>query len=213
MACGGSVSVIMAHTAASAPGQICGHVILQMSPRRRSQVHETKMVRWRQWTPCSGCATFAVATVCFLGAGVSQSGVIARQNVPNHTCEGPASPPKATTGLVVALRRWSIPSIPGEFPLPATDEEGVPGRSVVWIPAEIHSLFTRKLSVVALSDRRAPSLALGAGGNRNASGAQFPPGRARVAWRTWVVGIPQYICLCVCQGQISRIHGRETWAC
>ena len=118
---------------------------------------------------------------------VAQAGVIAGRDVVHNSLESPASPPHLTAGLVEVRRRRAVPLVPGERPLTPIDEEGVPSRAVVGMPAGIHPLLRHELEVVMVGDGRPTRHTLRDRRDRHASGAQPPAGGDAVAGRTWVV--------------------------
>jgi len=122
-----------------------------------------------------------------LALRVPQAGIIARRDVVHHTRESAATPPQPAAFLVVVHRRWPVPLVPSELPLPPIDEEGVPGCVVVGVPAGIHPLLRRELDVVVVRDGRPASRALSYGRNRHASGAQPPARGTQVSRRAGVV--------------------------
>lgn len=89
-----------------------------------------------------------------LDVRVAQAGVIAGRDVGHDALESPAAPPQPTAGLVEVRRRRAVLLMPGERPLTPIDEEGVPSRAVVGIPAGIPPLLRRELEVVVVRDGR-----------------------------------------------------------
>ena len=126
-------------------------------------------------------------TVSPLQVRVAQAGVIAGSDVVHDALESPASPPEPTSDLVEVRRRRAILLVPGERPLTPIDEEGVPSRAVVGIPARIPTLLRCKLEVVVVRDGRPARHTLRDRRDRHASGAQVPASGDGVAGRAGVV--------------------------